>query len=149
MHGTPTPPAHPPAADRTSAHDRLGPLEWRVLESLWDRAGRASVRDLSASFGDIAYTTLMTTLDRLHRKGLLERTKHGRAFLYWPRMSRVEFHSAQAARALKAAFEGGRSEPELLLSCLVDAVTEQDRSLLDDLEALVRARRAAPGGGRS
>jgi predicted transcriptional regulator len=138
-----------PAADQTPAPDRLGPLEWRVLQCLWDRSGRASVRDLTGSFADIAYTTLMTTLDRLHRKGLLERAKHGRAFLYWPRMSRTEFHSAQAARALRAALASGRSAPELLLSSLVDAVTEQDRSLLDELEALVRARRAEPGGGRS
>ena len=60
---------------------RLGPLEWRVLEALWARTTIASVRDLQPEFPDIAYTTLMTTLDRLHRKGVLLREKNGRAFL--------------------------------------------------------------------
>jgi predicted transcriptional regulator len=130
------------AADAAGASSRLGPLEWRVLEALWGRTGRASVRDLQASFPDIAYTTLMTTLDRLHRKALLERAKSGRAFHYWPRLSRAAFHTAQAARAVRSALEDGRAEPELLLSHLVDAVTAQDRALLDELEALVRERRA-------
>ena len=52
-----------------------------VLEALWTRDSPASVRDLTPSFQDIAYTTLMTTLDRLHRKGVLDREKHGRAFV--------------------------------------------------------------------
>ena len=129
-------------AGQAGASSRLGPLEWRVLEALWSRKARASVRDLQASFPDIAYTTLMTTLDRLHRKALLDRDTSGRAFVYWPRLSRAAFHTAQAARAVRSALEDGRAEPELLLSHLVDAVTAQDRALLDDLEALVRERRA-------
>ena len=44
----------------------------------------------------MAYTTLMTTMDRLHRKGVLARTKHGRAFLYRPAVTRAEFESARA-----------------------------------------------------
>jgi len=91
----------------------------------------------------------MTTLDRLYRKGLLARAKTGRAFVYWPRMSRAEFHSARAASVVRTALAFGRHEPELLLSTLLDAVTEQDDALLDELEALVRARRARTDGGRS
>jgi predicted transcriptional regulator len=127
----------------------LGPLEWRVLQTLWDWPGHASVRDLTPQFGHIAYTTVMTTLDRLHRKGLLDRAKKGRAFVYWPRMSRAAFHSAHAATAVRTALADGRAESELLLACLVDAVTEQDRTLLDELEALVRARRSRTDGDRS
>jgi predicted transcriptional regulator len=125
----------------------LGPLEWRTLEAVWGRNRPASVRDLFAGFPDIAYTTLMTTLDRLHRKGLLDREKHGRAFVYRARLSRAEFHSAAAAREVRRALAGGPAATELLLSSLVDAVSEQDRALLDDLEALVRSRRTAGGGG--
>ncbi len=137
---------HEPETTGADARGRLGPLERRVLETLWDRPGRASVRDLSPSFATIAYTTIMTTLDRLHRKGLLDRAKKGRAFVYWPRLSRAAFHSEQATRAVRTALAGGRAEPELVLSCLVDAVTEEDRDLLDELEALVRARRAQTNG---
>src|ERR1700730_4929297 len=83
-----------------------GPLEWRVLEALWGRPQAAAVRDLQASFPEAAYTTLMTTLDRLHRKGALTRTKQGRAFYYQPSMTRAEFDSARAADALQAALAG-------------------------------------------
>lgn len=121
---------------------RLGPLEWRVLEALWERTTIASVRDLQPDFPDIAYTTLMTTLDRLHRKGVLRREKSGRAFLYAPRLTRAQFDSARATAAVRTALEGDGESVGLLLSFLVQAVSERDHELLDDLEALVRARRA-------
>jgi predicted transcriptional regulator len=120
----------------------LGPLEWKVLETLWSRDAPASVRDMRPEFPGIAYTTLMTTLDRLHRKGILARTKQGRAFLYRPQVSRTEFESVQAAHVLRAALQNGGATLGPLLSCFVDAVGDRDRALLDELEALVRARRA-------
>jgi predicted transcriptional regulator len=143
-----------PTADAPLTHitprgeSGLGPLEWRVLETLWRRDRPASVRDLTPAFPDIAYTTLMTTLDRLHRKGLLERTKAGRAFLYRARMTRPEFRSALAARAVRTALGEGDAAHTLLLSTLVDAVGSEDRALLDELEALVRARRSQLEEGR-
>jgi predicted transcriptional regulator len=100
---------------------RLGPLEQRVLDALWVRQRDARVRDLQPSFPDIAYTTLMTTLDRLHRKGVLERVLHGRAFAYRPRLTRAE----------------------AVLSFLVDEVGSLDAEALDALERLVRERRRA------
>ena len=130
-----------PLRARTPAADRLGPLERRVLDAMWTRGAPASVRDLQPEFPDIAYTTLMTTLDRLHRKALLDRVKQGRAFVYQPSLSRHEFQSARAADVLHAALSGDRTDVEPLLSYFVRAVSERDRELLDELEALVRARR--------
>ena len=124
-------------------HARLGPLEWRVLEALWTRADAASVRDLQPDFSEIAYTTLMTTLDRLFRKRVLSRVKQGRAFLYRPLLTRPEFDSARAADALKVALAGDSRALTPLLSFFVDAVGDRNDALLDELEALVRARRAA------
>jgi predicted transcriptional regulator len=126
----------------TTDQYRLGPLEWRVLRSLWARRSAAAVRDLQPEFPDIAYTTVMTTLERLHRKRLLNRTKVGRAFRYVPRLSRREFESERAATAVRAALAGDQSALEPILSCLVDAVGDRDRELLDELETLVKARRA-------
>ena len=130
---------------RTNDPDRaqglLGPLEWRTLETLWARESPASVRDLTPEFPDIAYTTLMTTLDRLHRKGVLDREKLGRAFVYRPRMNRSEFESARAGDAVRAALKSGGSLAPLA-SYLVDAVGDRDRELLDELETLVAQRRA-------
>ena len=116
---------------------RLGPLEWRVLEALWSRTAAMSVRDLQPDFPEIAYTTLMTTLDRLHRKNVLRREKSG------------EFESARATAAVRTALEGDGESVGLLLSFLVQAVSDRDHDLLDDLEALVRARRAEIESQRS
>ena len=127
---------------RSKAGNPFGPLEWRVLNALWDRDEPASVRDLQSAFSKIAYTTLMTTLDRLHRKGVLERAKHGAAFFYRPRLTRAELDSALAADALRVALAGDDRSLRPLLSFFVDAVGERDLQLLDELEALVRARRA-------
>jgi predicted transcriptional regulator len=60
----------------------LGALEREVMAIVWDR-GEVNVRDTSARLSSrVAYTTVMTTLDRLFKKGLLTRRKVGRAFVY-------------------------------------------------------------------
>jgi len=122
-------------------HKRLGPLEWRVLEALWTRGRAASVRDLQPAFSEIAYTTLMTTLDRLYRKGVLTREKSGRAFYYKPLSTRDELKSQLAGTALATFLPGDLSTVRPVLSMFVDAVSERDRGLLDELETLVKARR--------
>lgn len=129
-------PLHPATASRA-----LGPLESRVLDALWQR-GQATVRELTAAFPGIAYTTLLTTLDRLYRKEVLDRVKSGRAFQYRPRLDRAAFEHARATTALRQALDrtGGSLGP--LVSCLIDAVGDRDRELLDELEALVAARRS-------
>lgn len=116
----------------------FGRLELRVLDALWHRRAEASVRDLQADFPRTAYTTLMTTLDRLHRKGVLQRIKEGRAFLYRPRYSREALRSHLAEHVLGVLL-GGDARP--ILSCFVDVVSHHDRELLGELEALVRAKR--------
>ena len=66
----------------------LGHLEISVMEILWDR-GESCVRDVVQRLKrPLAYTTVMTTLDRLFKKGLLNRHRPERAFLYSPRLSR-------------------------------------------------------------
>ena len=127
----------------TATPNPFGPLEWRVLEAVWGSDADVSVRDLQPQFPDIAYTTLMTTLDRLHRKDVLRRVKHGRAFRYTARLTRAELESSLAAGAVRAAIKGDEAALRPLMSYFVDAVGEHDRDMLDELEALVRTRRAA------
>ncbi len=118
----------------------FGKLEVRVLEALWRRPEPAAVRDLQADFPATAYTTLMTTLDRLHRKGVLSRMKAGRAFLYRPRYTRDELRVGLAEDALGMILgTGAPAHP--LLSFLLDAVSRRDEALLDELERLVREKR--------
>ncbi len=121
----------------------LGSLEHRVMEFLWETR-EASVRDVCDHLGPtVAYTTAMTTLDRLFKKGLLTRWKDGRAFVYAPAASRAECEQLLVTELLDGLLERHRHAPLPLLSNLVDAVSDRDRQLLDDLERLVREKRAA------
>ena len=122
----------------------FGTLELRVLEALWTHGGEASVRDVLDGFPNAAYTTLMTTMERLHRKGALERRKDGRAFLYRPVSSREEMESGLVTRALEPLLRRGAAQP--ILSCLVDEVSRHDERLLDELERLVREKRRQQEG---
>lgn len=124
---------------RAGLESVFGALELRVLEAVWRQPAPVSVRDLVSGFDGTAYTTLMTTLDRLHRKGVLDRTKAGRAFLYSPRYTRDQLESAQAAQALESLLERGGVAP--VLSYFVEEVSRRDSRLLDELERLVQQKR--------
>lgn len=124
----------------------LGTLERQVLELAWTQP-ELSVRLARDQLGGhVAYTTLMTTLDRLFRKGLLTRRKAGRAFVYAAALSREELEGAVASGLVSGLFAGGASGALPLLSSLVDAVSDRDRCLLDELERLVAQKRAALDG---
>jgi len=119
----------------------LGPLESRVLEAVWGCGRALTVREVQQLFPDLAYTTLMTTLDRLYRKRLLLRRRRGRAFAYEARRTPEEaLHdllSGQVRELLKEA-----SASSVVLSALVSAVSRQDAALLDELDALLQAEYA-------
>jgi predicted transcriptional regulator len=118
----------------------LGPLELKVLEVLWERDRAATVRNVQPSFPRLAYTTLMTTLDRLYRKGVLRRFRLGRAFGYEPRCSRDQLFGQMVSGHVTELLAAG-GDSTVLLSTLVEAVGQADADLLDELEALVRAER--------
>ncbi|MEO6238529.1 MAG: BlaI/MecI/CopY family transcriptional regulator [Vicinamibacterales bacterium] len=124
----------------------FGALELRVLEAMWERHGEVSVRDLQVQFPAAAYTTLMTTMDRLHRKGVLSRRKVGRAFVYRPANSRQDLESGLVTRALQPLLRGDGAQP--ILSFFVEEVSRQDDGLFDELERLVREKRRKQEGGR-
>jgi predicted transcriptional regulator len=118
----------------------LGSLERDVMALAWDRR-EITVRDACDRLGAVAYTTVMTTMDRLFRKGLLERRKVGRAFVYSAAASRKELEDAVATELVHSLIHGETGEPLPILSSLVDAVSERDRALLDELERLIREKR--------
>jgi len=119
----------------------LGKLEREVLEETW-RLGEISVRDIHRAFDErIAYTTLMTTLDRLYKKGVLDRRKFERAFLYSARHTREEWEQKRAGEFLAGFLAGPPASGEMLISCLVEAVSEKDTSLLDELERRIHLKR--------
>jgi predicted transcriptional regulator len=119
----------------------LGRLEFALMEILWAR-GEGSVRDVVAALDrPLAYTTVMTTLDRLYKKGLLERRMPERAFVYSARMTRAEWEVQRAENVVAEFFAGPHPSRELLVSSFLEAVGGHDAALLDELEKKIRTKR--------
>jgi len=101
-----------------------------------------TVRDVQARLSRaVAYTTVMTTLDRLFKKGFVQRSRSGRAFVYRAAGTRADVEAAVASGLLSGLLAQNSGAAGALLSNLVDVVGDRDDRLLDELEALVQAKR--------
>jgi predicted transcriptional regulator len=126
---------------REVASESLGRLEQDVLNEVW-RCDEVTVRDIYLAFGErIAYTTLMTTLDRLYKKKLLTRRKDGRAFIYLPAVSSDELEQGIREDIIEGLLGHGADAVQPVLACIVDTVSERDRELLDELDRLIKEKR--------
>src|ERR1700704_4362199 len=107
---------------------QLGSLESQVMEHVWGR-GEISVRDLHVKFSSLAYTTVMTTLDRLYKKGMLNRRKVGKAFLYVAVLTEQGYREQLAHHLFGIVLHDGTNSGAVL-SNFVDAVSDTDEKLL-------------------
>jgi predicted transcriptional regulator len=124
---------------RPSRKIQLGPLEQDLLERLW-KCETATVRELLQDEKlKLAYTTVMTTLDRLYKKDLLDRVAEGRAFRYSPRYSKQELQRQVAGQAIRDLL--GSEPSSVPLSYLVEVVSDHDAHALEDLQELIERKR--------
>ena len=132
-----------PGGGKDPLQTAFGALEREVLAILWAE-GNLAVRDVQARLRrEAAYTTVMTTLDRLYKKGVLSRVQSGRAFVYSATVTREQLQASIASSVLTGLLQGRGEEAMPLFSNLVDTVGAQDggADLLKDLEAMVREKR--------
>jgi len=124
-----------------SLRAQLGPLEQKVLDMV-SSLRTATVREIVRE-GKLwqTYPTIMTTMDRLFKKGLLTRVPEGRAFRYSPRYSPEELERAEAIGGIRRFLSS--QNVSLHLSYLVEAVSAQDARLLDELHSLVEQQRVS------
>ena len=110
---------------------RHGELERAVNEVLWDAESPCSVRDVQERLADpnLAYTTVMTVLDRLARKGLLRRERVGRAWYYSAMLSR----EAYVARVMLDALDGAADRDAALVHFAQGVSAEEARLLRESL----------------
>ena len=83
----------------------------------------------------------MTTLDWLYWKRLLDRKKDGRAFMYTAAVSRQEFEHEIREDMIDGLLDSGTEPVAPVLACFVDAVSDRDRELLDELDRLVKEKK--------
>ena len=81
----------------------LGHLESAIMDLMWSRSAPASVREVLVGLQperELAYMTVKTVMDTLHRKGLLMREPDGRAFRYRPTRTREQYSAAHMGEVL-------------------------------------------------
>ncbi|MFI7677498.1 BlaI/MecI/CopY family transcriptional regulator [Actinophytocola sp. NPDC049390] len=115
----------------------LGELEAAVMDVLWRAAEPRKVRDvLDRLDRSLAYTTVMTVLDNLHRKQWVERELHGKAYLYRPTLTREE----AAARALREVLAAS-GDPHAVLMHFVASGSDEETDILRSALRRKRVRR--------
>ncbi len=117
---------------RAADGNLLGPLENEVMDFVWKR-GPSTVREMVDDLGrtrDLAYTTVMTVMVRLHAKGLLLRDRNGKTYLYRAAFTQAE-HRARVSRDLARGLVSQFGDAALAaFSAELDGVDVQHRAAL-------------------
>lgn len=118
----------------------FGDLEAVVMQRVWDFAQPVTVREVLEELQRervIAYTTVMSTMDNLHRKGWLTREKEGKAYRYTATASREEY----SARLMREALAGGGDAEAVLSHFVGDMDGEESAALRSVIRRLARRKR--------
>ena len=106
-----------------------GGLEAEVLAALWAIGRPLTPREVQRELGgELAYTTVMTTLTRLHDKGAVDRQRSGRAYAYTPVLDQAGI----AASRMREMLDDGQDR-RAVLAHFVDSLSAQDERLLSEL----------------
>jgi len=110
----------------------LGPLESEIMDVLWRTPAPLTVRETldALTNRELAYTTVLTVLDNLHRKGWVERELDGRAYRYHPRSSREEHVGRLMTEALSSA-----ADQHAALARFVENMSPEESAVLRALLA--------------
>jgi len=122
----------------------LGSVERPVLEALWEKGsltGRELYEEVRRSKA-LAYTTVLTTVGRMVKKGSVKRKKVGGLYYYEPAMIRSEFERQSASAVIKGIFEISSG---YAVSAFVDTISEWDESKLNEIVGIIEKRRKAEG----
>jgi predicted transcriptional regulator len=118
----------------------FGDLEAVIMDRVWERGEPVTVRELFDELSaerTIAYTTVMSTMDNLHRKGWLDRIRDGKAYRYTATASREEY----SARLMREALADG-GDAEVVLSHFVAQIGSGESEALRSVLRKLRGRRS-------
>ncbi|MGQ9732496.1 MAG: BlaI/MecI/CopY family transcriptional regulator [Candidatus Zipacnadales bacterium] len=125
-------------------HQALGQLEAAVMSVIWDAGVPLCVEEVRSALAQVqaksaAYTTIMTTLDRLYKKGFLSRERRGKAYYYQAKVSRTELGSNITKQVIDGLLN---TFAEPAISYFVEALGDHDPEKLDSLAALIAKKKA-------
>jgi predicted transcriptional regulator len=125
----------------------LGDLEVQVMRRIWARHGPVTVRDVLGDLQrvrNIAYTTVMTVMGNLEKKGWLRRHAEGRAYTYEPLVSAEDY----SAGLMRQALEASTDRPAVLMHFLEELSADEALALEEAYRRLTGQRRSAARANR-
>lgn len=125
--------------------DELGALQQAVMDVIWDR-GEATVQQVLAVMSKekpLAYTTVLSVLQKLERAGWVKHRSEGRSYMYSARRSRAE----EGAKSLRSFIDGVfGGDPTLLFQSMISD-DRMDEATLAELRAMLESKRKELGDG--
>ena len=121
-------------------NEQLGPLELAVMQVLWTTNKPLEVKEVVTHLGGTrAYTTVMTTLSRLHKKGYLDQEKDGRSYVYTPRVTRKRVLNRMLSHIAAYLFNGdmGQMVPQIL-GIEKKELTTEERKIVRKLAGTIK-----------
>ncbi len=112
------------------------------MSVIWNQ-GDVTVQDVKEALEPdrpLAYTTIMTVMSRLVKKGLLVRVKEGKAYLYRPATSKDKLAGSMLRSLVRKLYDGATGSA---IAHLLESDEEVDEAELDRLDELIRAKREA------
>jgi predicted transcriptional regulator len=125
----------------------LGDLEVQVMRRIWARHGPVTVREVLGDLQrvrNIAYTTVMTVMGNLEKKGWLRRHAEGRAYHYEPLVSAEDY----SAGLMRQALEASTDRPAVLMHFLEELSADEARAVEEAYQRLTGQRRSAARANR-
>jgi len=112
----------------------FGELEMAIMDVMWAAESPCVVREVRERLRydrSVAYTTVMTVMDILYRKGVLQRVKQGRAWRYWPAEQREQHDARVMMEALRSGGDEGLTMRRFLARVSDDEMARLRRAVLD------------------
>ncbi len=115
----------------------FGELEEKVMNIIWDKKS-ATVSQVKEALKDkFAYTTIMTVMDRLYKKGILQREKEGKGYRYYPTLTKEEFEKELAKKVVKEII---REKPSTVVSAFEGVIEELPEEEIRKIKSLIEKR---------
>ncbi len=126
--------------DNATYKGMLGSLEQEIMDALWTHEGMSgrSVHEFIRQTRPVALTTVLTVMERLRKKGLLQKAKHGGVFIYKAKKTKDEFARSLSNKLFKDVLDISTGSAT---ACFVDALAEVDPDELNMLDMLIKKKK--------
>ncbi|OZB97633.1 BlaI/MecI/CopY family transcriptional regulator [Paenibacillus sp. XY044] len=116
----------------------FGPLEAKVMEVIWSRLEAVTIKEVNAKISEdkrMSFNTIMTVMNRLVDKGVLQKKLQGKSYVYSPVLTKEQFLEEQSK---ELSYDLVKEFGSRAVAHMIDAMEQVDPDLLDQLEKQIK-----------